>query len=239
MRKASWIFICIFGAIGLAASVGEFFLLASHFRFRAQAVQVQGELIGYASSRGSKGKTMYAPRVRYVVPAPEGGPGTAHEVVGSVRSSSRVWDEGEPVPVWYLPSAPHEARIGGFMETWFLALMLGVFGLVFGGIALGFLMAEIRRIRTWRWLEHSGMSVQAALVEVARNTSVKVNGRSPWVLRAQWQHPLTRAVHVFDSEDIWFDPTPFVAGREQIGVRLDPDDPSRHRVDIRWLPKQA
>ncbi|GMU42908.1 MAG: DUF3592 domain-containing protein [Xanthomonadales bacterium] len=239
MSKVSWIFILVFGLVGAGAGIGEYFILASHFRFRADAVRVDGELVGYQRHRGGKGGTVYAPRVRYVVPAPEGGAGVAHEVVGSVRSSWRGWNPGDKVPVWYRSSAPEEARIGSFMEQWFVPLLLGVFALLFGGIATGFLLAELRRIRTWRWLEHSGMSVQARIVEVDRDSSVKVNGRSPWVIRAQWQHPVTQTVHVFTSERLWFDPAPFVAGREQIGVRVDADDPRRHRVDIDWLPKQG
>lgn len=239
MRKVSWIFILMFGGFGVGAAVADFYLLSSHLRFRADALRVEGELVGYVSSRGSKGGTLYAPRVRYEVPAPEGGPGTPYEVVGNVSSSSRGYDIGDKVPVYYRGSAPHEARIDSFMEQWFAPLLLGFFALVFGGIALGFLVAEIRRIRTWRWLEHSGMTVQARIVEVGKDYSLKVNGRSPWVIRAQWQHPVTRAVHVFQSEHLWYDPQPFLAAREEIGVRIDADDPERHRVDIAWLPKKA
>lgn len=239
MSKVSWIFILVFGLVGVGAGVANYFILSSHLRFRAEAVRVDGELVGYVSSRGSKGGTMYAPRVRYTVPGPEGGEGGTHEVVGSVRSSGRGYDIGDKVPVYYRAAAPHEARIGSFMEQWFAPLLLGLFALVFGGIAAGFLVAEIRRVRTWRWLEHSGMSVQAHIVEVDKDSSLKVNGRSPWVIRAQWQHPVSKAVHVFQSEHLWYDPTPFLGGREQIGVRIDADDPSRHRVDISWLPKKA
>ncbi|MCB1611107.1 MAG: hypothetical protein KDI60_04995, partial [Xanthomonadales bacterium] len=67
----------------------------------------------------------------------------------------------------------------------------------------------------------------------------KVNGRSPWVIRAQWQHPVTSKVHMFQSENLWFDPSEFIGDREQIGIRIDADQPERHRVDISWLPKQA
>jgi hypothetical protein len=125
------------------------------------------------------------------------------------------------------------------MEQWFLATLFGCFTLIFGGIAVGFLVAEIRRHRTYAWLAHSGMTVQARITEVGKNTSLKVNGRSPWVIRAQWQHPVTQQVHVFESENLWYDPSEFLGGREQIPVRVDADDPSRHRVEISGLPKKA
>lgn len=233
------LFILIFGLVGIGMGIGEFFILRSVLDFRANAVVAEGEVVDFVTSRGSKGGTMYAPVVRYRVPAPEGGAGAVHEVRGSVSSSSRGYDIGERVDVMYRPDAPHEARIRNFMEQWFLPTLFGLFTLVFGGIAGGFLVAEVRRHRMYAWLQHSGMTVQARLSEVGKNSSLKVNGRSPWVIRAQWQHPVTQAVHVFESENLWYDPGEFMAGREQIPVRVDADDPARYRVDLSWLPKQA
>jgi hypothetical protein len=233
------LFIIIFGLVGLGMGIGEFFILKSVFEFRSQAVVVDGEVVDFVTSRGSKGGTMYAPVVRYSVPAPEGGSGETHEIRGSVSSSSRGYDIGERVEVMYLPDAPAEGRIRNFMEQWFLPTIFGLFTLVFGGVAAGFLVAEIRRQRMYAWLQHSGMTIQARINEVARNTSLKVNGRSPWVILAQWQHPVTQEMHVFESENLWYDPSEFIGDREQIPVRVDADDPARHRVDISWLPKKA
>jgi hypothetical protein len=233
------LFIIIFGLVGLGMGIGEFFILKSVFEFRSQAVAVPGEVVDFVTSRGSKGGTMYAPVVRYNVPAPEGGIGASYEARGSVSSSSRGYDLGERVEVLYLPDAPAEGRIGSFMEQWFLPLIFGVFTTVFGGIALAFIGVEIRKRRMYTWLQHSGMTIQARINEVGKNTSLKVNGRSPWVIRAQWQHPVTQEMHVFESENLWYDPNEFIGDREQIPVRVDADDPRRHRVDLSWLPKKA
>ncbi len=233
------LFILIFGLVGLGMGIGEFFILKNVLEFRANAVVAEGEVVDFVTSRGSKGGTMYAPVVRYSVPAAEGGDGASYEARGSVSSSSRGYDIGERVAVMYLPDAPADGRIRNFMEQWFLATLFGFFTLVFGGVAVGFLVAEIRRHRMYAWLQHSGMTVQARINEVGKNTSLKVNGRSPWVIRAQWQHPVTQQIHVFESENLWYDPSEFVGDREQIPVRVDADDPTRHRVDISWLPKKA
>lgn len=233
------LFILVFGLVGLGMGVGEFFILKNLFEFRSQAQVVTGEVTGYASSRGSKGGTMYTPTVQYRIPAPEGGSGARFEISGNVRSSGRGYDIGEQVAVLYRPEAPEQGRIDSFVEQWLLPTVFGFFALVFGGIAGAFLVVEIRRLRMYAWLQHSGMTVQARIVEVARNTSLKVNGRSPWVIRAQWQHPVTQKIHVFESENLWYDPSEFVDGRDQCPVRVDADDPSRYRVNIEWLPKQA
>lgn len=237
--KTSRIFILVFGLVGLGMSVAEIYILKDVLGFRARAVEVQGEVVDMVASRGSKGGTMYAPRVRYTVPAAEGGPGASYEITGGVRSSSRGYDIGERVTVLYSPDAPAAGRLKTFMEQWFLALIFGVFATVFSAIALGFAIGEFRRQRMHAWLADRGMTVQARITEVARNTSVRVGGRSPWVIHAQWQHPVTRKVHVFQSENLWFDPRPYVDGRDQCPVRVDADNPGRYRVDIEWLPKTA
>lgn len=226
----------IFGLVGLMMGAAAIWVTVSTLQFRATALRTEGEVIGFATSRGSKGGTMYAPQVRFQVPAPEGGAGASVEIHGRVSSSSRSYDVGDRVYVYYAPEHPEDARIDSFMEQWFFPLIFGFFGLVFGGIATGFIVAEWRQRRLYAWLATHGMTVQAKLIEVARNTSVKVNGRSPWVLRAQWQHPITQAVHVFDSEHLWYDPSEYVGERREVPVRVDADDPTRYRVDIRWLP---
>lgn len=229
----------IFGLVGLAMSAAALWVVWSMVEFRAHAVRTDGEVIGFVTSRGSKGGTMYSPQVRYSIPAPEGGPGASYEIRGSVSSSSRSYEIGDRVPVWYQPEHPENGRIDSFMEQWFFPLIFGFFGVVFGGIATGFIVAEWRQRRLYAWLATHGMTVQAKLLEVGRNYNLKVNGRSPWVLRAQWQHPVTHAVHVFESEYLWYDPSDYVGERKEVPVRVDADDPGRHRVDISWLPKKG
>jgi hypothetical protein len=231
--------ILVFGLVGLLMGGVAIFVVQNTVRFRLTAHEVMGEVIGHDSHRGSKGRTMYSPRVRYVVPAPEGGPGATFEVVGGVSSSSKSGDVGDPVVVYYQPENPAKARLGGFMEQWFFPSIFGTFGLLFGGAATGIVIAAIRKHRLHAWLDRYGMRVQADLVEVTRNTSVKVKGSSPFVLRAQWQHPLKKTVHVFVSDDIWFDPTPFLRSRRQIGAQVDADRPDRYRIDLGFLPKSG
>lgn len=229
----------IFGLVGLGMGSAAIWVVWSTIEFRAHAVRTDAEVIGFSTSRGSKGGTMYAPQVRYSIPGPEGGTGASYEIRGRVSSSSRSYEVGDRVSVWYQPEHPEAGRIDSFMEQWFFPLIFGLFGVVFGGIASGFAVAEWRQRRLYAWLATHGMTVQAKLIEVGRNYNLKVNGRSPWVLRAQWQHPLTQAVHVFESENLWYDPGDYVRGRGDVPVRVDADDPGRYRVDISWLPKKG
>lgn len=233
------LFVLIFGIVGLGMGLADYFVIRMALDFRDGAIVTEGEVIDFNDSRSNKGGTMYSPRVRYWVPAAEGGMSVSHEINGSVRSSSRSYDIGDKVQVLYRPELPGSGRINSFLEQWFVVSIFSVFALVFGGVALALVVGAIQRKRIYAWLEHSGMTVQAKIIEVGKNTNLKINGRSPWVVRAQWQHPVTQQVHVFQSDNLWFDPSPFVGKRIDTPVRVDADQPRRYRIDLSWLPKLA
>ncbi len=67
-----------------------------------------------------------------------------------------------------------------------------------------------------------------------------MNGRHPFVVVCQWQHPLTREVHVFPQRAPGLDPSPHL-DRERLRVFVDPDPerPSWHLVDLSFLPRLA
>lgn len=232
-------FIAVFAAFGIGIAVLEVWLVRDVLSFRSAALRTEGEVIGFSTSRGSKGGTMYTPRVRFALPAAEGGTEREIEISGSVSSSSRGYRLGEKVSVLYQPDFPEDARINSFMEQWFPVAIVSFFTLVFNAIWIGFVVAAVRTRRMYGWLDQFGMTVQAKLTEVGKNTSLKVNGRSPWVIRAQWLHPVRNTVHLLTSENLWFDPSPYLAGVEEVSVRIDADNPRRHRIDLSFLPKQG
>jgi hypothetical protein len=79
--------------------------------------------------------------------------------------------------------------------------------------------------------------IMATVVDVSLNSQLRVNGRSPWRIHAQWLDPATNKVHVFDSEDMWFDPAPYLD--PEIRVLVDPNGVSRYWVDVNTPPEMA
>lgn len=233
------LFIAIFALFGIGMAALEFWIISDTLRHRADSVRTEGQVVDFVTSRGSKGGTMYSPRVRFDVPGAEGGVARSVEIVGRVSSSSRGYSLGEKVGVLYKPADPEDGRIDSFMEQWFAVLMISIFAVVFNGVWIGFVIAEIRKRRMWGWLEQYGMTVQAKITEVGKNYSLKVNGRSPWVIHAQWLHPVRNTVHELKSENLWFDPSQFLEGRSEIGARVDADNPRRHRLDLSFLPEKG
>lgn len=229
--KALWIAGGIFGLAGLGMLVGGGFMARNTLAFRARAVSAEGVVVDLIQKRDSKGSSTWSPEVEYRT-----ADGETRTYVSSSSSNPPAWDRGEKVTLRYDPDNPERVRLDGFMDNWFGPTILGGMGAVFSLVGFGIIAAAIRKRRMLAWLESNGMRVQAQYTGVVRDTSVKVNGRSPWALTAQWQHPASGEIHTFQSEPVWFDPTDFVQ-RDTLDVVLDADDPSRHRVDIAFLPK--
>lgn len=148
------------------------------------------------------------------------------------------YEIGESVELLYDPSEPRNAHIDSFTQNWFVSLILGSFGSIFLLGSLVFVVPEAlagsRRTR----LEKRGQAVPARLVEVRRNPLSTRNNVPAWQLVCQWQNPSSGAVHLFYSEDLWFDPQPFVQ-LESLLVRIDPKNPRRYSVDTSFLPRLA
>jgi hypothetical protein len=231
MEQIAKFFIPVFGLIGLGLLAGAFLALKTELDFRREAVVVPGTVVELETTSGSKGSTLYKPVFEFTDRQ-----GQPHRVTAGIASNPPSHDRGEAVTVRYRSENPEDAHLDGFMASWFLPTILGAMGSLFTAVAAGFLIHIVRKRRIRAWLADNGMRVQAKLTGVELDTTIRVNGRHPWRLSAQWQHPVTGKVHVFHSDSIWFDPTDFVQ-RESLDVKVNADDPSQYHVDIGFLPK--
>jgi hypothetical protein len=224
MGRLPWIFLGVFGAVGLGLLGGALFAMQSTLAFQEGALVTPGTVVAV---EGGKPVVEFEDRA-----------GETHRVWGTVSSNPPAYERGERVEVRYRPGAPDQARIDGFLENWFVSLVLGGLGTVFTGVGAGFGVAQLRRRRLHAWLRQFGVQVQAKYTGAHLDGSVRVNRRHPWRLTAQWQNPADGVVHTFESEMLFFDPSEFVQ-RETVDVWIDPSDPGRHLLDVSFLPKHA
>lgn len=119
-------------------------------------------------------------------------------------------------------------------------LLFAAVGLVFFLVGVG-MMAAISRQRKLRlWLEQNGRIIDADIAGVQYDTRVRVNGRCPLVLQCQAVNPADGKVYLFESDSLWFDPTPFLDGRDKVPVLVDPDNYHRYQVLTEGiLPEQG
>jgi len=230
--KALWIVGGIFLVVGLAMLAGGFALWRSNAAFAAHASGADGTVTDLAYSSSSKGGT-YRPVVEFST-----ADGKRVHITGSTGSNPPSYSRGDKVRVLYEPANPEHAKIDSFMEQSFGVLMLGGMGAVFGLVGGGLVGFQVRRRKQRAWLAQNGMRVKAKFEGVDYDTSVRVNGRHPWRITCQWQHPATQKVYSFRSDMLWFDPTPYVKG-DEIDVTVNADDPRQYVVDTSFLPPRG
>ena len=220
----------LFSVLGVGLLLGAGYATYSTKAFLAQAVVAPGTVVELVRSRSDSSYT-FAPVVRF-----QDASGAEHEFLSSSGSNPPAYDTGEAVEVLYLPTDPSDARINGWFALWGIALILGGMGAVFLAIGGVFLLVPLLSARRAEQLRQTGQRVETDYQGVDQDLNFTVNGRSPFRILSQWQDPMTKTLHVFRSENLWFDPTEFAKGR-RITVYIDPKNPSRHAMDLSFLPK--
>ncbi len=97
---------------------------------------------------------------------------------------------------------------------------------------------RIRRAKQIAELQQHGILLQAKYQSVERNTTLTVNGKNPYRIVCQWLDPNTNQIHLFYSENYWYDPTPYI-DREHFEVRVLPGNFKINYIDTSFLPKLA
>ena len=231
-------FLVIFVVIGaglLVAAVGSF---QSTQGFIASADVTTGVVVDLErrESRDSDGNrsVTYYPVVQYRLPS-----GGTRQFRSSTGSNPPSYRQGQEVEVLYQPDNPRDARINGFFSLWGMTMILSVMGVAFTGLPGLGLYLTLRQRRIVARVKASGKPVLATITGSERNIGYKVNGRSPYRITAQWENPLTGKLHVFHSDNLWFDPAEYLPEDKSVTVFIDADKPSRYWMDTRFLPEVA
>lgn len=237
MGKGRW-FLVVFLLIGLGMLAGSVVSYQSTQDFIARSATTTGTVVELERrvSRDSDGNrsTVYHPVVRYSVNG-----GREYRFRSNTGSNPAAYRRGEEVEVLYQPSNPGDAKINGFFALWGGSVIMGVLGLAFTGLPTATFVFGIRRRRMTERLKASGKPVLAMITGVARNRGLKVNGRSPFRISAQWENPASGKVHVFQSDNLWFDPSEHLPEAGSVTVFIDGNKPSRYWMDTRFLPELA
>jgi hypothetical protein len=231
-----WVLLA-FVALGVGLLVGGAFTYRSTRAFLSTAVPAEGTVVAYAESRSSKGELTYYPVVAFT---PRDG--SKVEFQASSGGSSRG-PVGERVAVLYDPRNPHRAEVHSFLALWLLCVLLLGLGLVFAGTGVVLLLAFGRR--GWglsraeaERLRATGRRLTTTFQDAIVDRSTEVNGRSPYRIVTQWQDPTSGAVHVFESEPVWFNPRDYIPSAG-IDVYIDPEDMTRYCMNTSFLPRLA
>ncbi len=234
MKNIHWIG-WLFALIGLGLVIGGYFTYRHTFDFVENALMAQGTVTDLTRSArsGSSGSDTYRPVVTF-----HDHEGQLVEFVSGVGSSPPAYRKGEVVEVLFLKEDPQDAEINSFFNLWFLPVLLSGMGAVFTLVGLGISLPALFKKRSHERLRQTGTPIQTKLQKVAENTGYRSHGRHPYQILSQWQNPRTGEIHVFTSENIGFDPSDYLPGKE-IMVFIDPEKPDKYYVDLSFLPKMA
>lgn len=223
----------LFAAVGLGMLLGAF---VAHHRtavFVSHASRAQGTVTALVPQRsGDSNSVSYRPIVRFEHE------GREVQFSDSLASSPPAYYVGQTVGVLYLAHSPADARIDSFSSLWFVPALLTGMGLIFFGIGGGLILVPALTQRVDERLVHEGRPLEADFQGVSVNSGIAINGRCPYRVNAQWVDPATSRTRVFQSHNVWFDPTAYVKDRK-LKVFVDPNDPDKYYVDLSFLPKLA
>lgn len=221
-----------FTVVGIGMLAGAFFLFTNTQEFLKSALTADGTVVELVRTRSTDSYT-YKPVVEFKTRD-----GSLIEFTSSSSSNPPSYSQGEIVEVLYQESFPEQAKINGFFSLWGGPAIVGGLGSAFFLIGVSILLLGALKGKKIEHLRKNGISIKAKFQSVEINDSLKVNGKSPYQICAQWQNPTTAELHIFNSENIWFDPTDHI-NTDEITVLIEKDNPKKHYVDISFLPKVA
>lgn len=127
----------VFPLVGfLLAAIAAFIFIRTRL-FIGRSQEVKGTVIRMVYSSSSDGGG-YSPVFRFKTIE-----GTSVEVVDNLQTNPPQFKEGQEVDVLYDPQNPQNARIKKWMNLYFVPLLLGGLGMIFGGIGIVLLVFEL------------------------------------------------------------------------------------------------
>lgn len=222
----------VFAATGIALLIGAFFAYENATNFLRDAVSTQGTIVGHEISKNSD-TVSYHPVVRF-----SGSDGQMFEFTSNTGGSASSYPLGADIDVLYIPLQEEDAKVHSFFALWGGVMVMSILGAAFlfiGGVI--FLFKALRK-RKKDYLQRNGTPVEAKVQSVEFNHSISINGQNPYVIVCHWLNSSTGQVHLFKSENIWFDPSPYVE-QDMIKVFIAKDNPKKYHVDISFLPQLA
>ncbi len=220
----------VFTFVGIAMLAGALFLYQGTRSLLTEAARAEGTVVNFMQAYSSHGVT-YAPVVHFVNRNNE-----TIVFVSSTATNPPGYAKGEKVEVLYFLTKPQEARINSFFSLWGGSVILGAMGAIFFLIGAGVTLVPMLKKRQGEYLKEQGRAIETDFKSVRVNNAVFVNGRNPFRVLTQWKDPSSSEVRVFESNNIWYDPTSHI-NSQRIRVFLDKNNPKKYYVDLSFLPK--
>jgi Protein of unknown function (DUF3592) len=230
----------VFILVGIGLLVGAFSMYKNTSSFVTEASRAEGTVVDFQMSRrgrtyspmSRRGRT-YSPIIHFISQE-----GKKVEFISSVGTNPPSYSKGQKVEVLYQPTEPQNAKINGFSSLWASSVILGGLGGLFFMIGTSISLVGALKNRKDEYLKKDGIPIETEFQSVEFNTSLSANGKHPFIITTQWQNPSTSELHIFQSNNLWFDPSDYIKS-ERITVFIERNNPKKYYVDLSFLPKLA
>lgn len=212
----------IFGLIGIALLIGGGFWLGSNIRYNQTAEPVTAVITSIETRRDSDGDIDYDVYVSYTYD------GERYEDIWLNFWSSGM-SEGENMTLYCNPgdpTSPHSPSsdyLGG-------ALLLFM-GLCFFLVGLCNWINFFKKKKRKKMVLENGIHILATVDDISVDTSLRVNGNSPFVISCYYEDEYTGTTYEFVSEQFWDCPEEVFPMGSTIDVTVDPNDYSNYHVN--------
>lgn len=224
------IFKIVFSIIGIVMLFLSFYLYRNTVDFLDRATKTTGKVNELKRVNSSEGADTYKPIVTFYTKE-----NNLIEHISSSSSNPPSYSIGEVVDIYYLEDSPYEAKISGFPSLWLGSLITGILGFIFFSIGFGLILNTYLKKKKKEYLQMNGIKIATKVTNISINTSLKINNSHPYMISSQWQNPSTLDIHIFTSDNIWFNPTEYT--KDEITVLIERNNPKKYYMDISFLPE--
>ena len=238
----------LLGFIGFILTIVFFWILVDTLLFNASASRTEGEVVRIEWTEAQPNQSSVA---HTVVKFKEGE--RAVEIRSGVGSSKPAFEVGDKVMVLYRPGKAEDGRIESFAEQYLPLIILFILGpvmliigtvLLFRGLGEDIAAAreilgqvDAKSLTRHQQALTTGTAVQARVTEVRIDQDTKVDGKSPWVIAAEYQDEGIGPKMTFKSEPIWFDPNQYYSVGDDVQVYYVAEAPSVYAVVLDRIPE--
>lgn len=212
--------------MGLTVVAIAFSAVMRSVNYKKHGVLVEATVLDTKRISNSKGPSTYEVTVSFT--SPEG-----ENVTATARKRNTAYKD-DRVKVWYDPSKKRKIdfadRIGYNMR----GVIIGAF-IFFIGLYL-FLKTAFSNMKKGKLLR-SGQKIAADLVSIDRNERFRMGDKNPWVIKCRWIDKSIDQEYFFLSNNYTIDPAPYLNGRSQVDVYIDPEYPEKYYMDASFMPE--
>ena len=131
----------VFSLVGLLlAAIGIFIWIRTQ-AFLSTAQETKGTVIRMVSSSSSEGGISYAPVFKFTTIQ-----GQVIEVEEKISSNPPQFQTGQVIDILYDPQDPNRARVKKWFNLYFVPLLLGGMGLIFGCVGVVLLIFQVIKL---------------------------------------------------------------------------------------------